>query len=106
MGWAKMPFTCAWRGDFETVKRIIETAKELYPTLDVLNEISKGEGNYGKTPLFFALTQCQEEVVRYCYENTDDGQTARVNYIITNKIPKYPNTPKWGTNVVFCRHMA
>lgn len=56
---------CAWRGDFETVKRIVETAKELYPTLDVLNAISKGEGNYGKTPLFFALTQCREEVVRY-----------------------------------------
>ena len=56
---------CAWRGDFETVKLIVETAEVLYPTLDLVNVISEGQGNYGKTPIFFALTQCREDVVRY-----------------------------------------
>jgi prolyl-tRNA editing enzyme YbaK/EbsC (Cys-tRNA(Pro) deacylase) len=56
---------CAWRGDFETVKLIVETAEELYPALNLVNVISEGGGNYGKTAIFFALTQCREEVVRY-----------------------------------------
>ncbi len=59
---------CAWRGDLETVKLLVTTSKKLYPNLDVLNIITKGMGNYGKTPIFFALTQCREEVVRYLVE--------------------------------------
>jgi ankyrin repeat protein len=56
---------CAWRGDFETVVRLIEISNEHCPHLDVVNTISKGPGNYGKTPIFFALTQCREDVVKY-----------------------------------------
>lgn len=56
---------CAWRGDFEAVQLIVETAKSRYPGLDIVNMISRGGGNYGKTPIFFALTQCREDVVRY-----------------------------------------
>jgi integrase len=59
---------CAWRGDFETVVRLIEISTEHYPHLDVTNIISKGPGNYGKTPIFYALTQCREDVVRYLVE--------------------------------------
>ena len=56
---------CAWRGDFETVVRLVEISTERYPHLDVVNMISKGPGNYGKTPIFYALTQCREDVVKY-----------------------------------------
>jgi hypothetical protein len=56
---------CSWRGDFETVKLLVETSKRYYPELDIVNMISKGVGNYGKTPIFYALTQCREDVVRY-----------------------------------------
>ena len=59
---------CAWRGDFETVVRLIEISNERFPELDVVNMISKGPGNYGKTPIFYALTQCREDVVRYLVE--------------------------------------
>lgn len=55
----------AWKGDFEAVKYIVEMAKKHHPELDIINTISKSEGNYGKTPIFYALTQCREDVVRY-----------------------------------------
>ena len=56
---------CSWKGDFEAVKYIVEMSKKHYPELDIINTISKSEGNYGKTPIFYALTQCREDVVRY-----------------------------------------
>lgn len=59
---------CAWRGDFESVQLMVNTAKTLYPDLDIVNTVSKGPGNYGKTPIFYALTQCREDVVRYLLE--------------------------------------
>jgi hypothetical protein len=55
----------AWRGDFETVQLLVETSKAEYSGLDIVNMISMGEGNYGKTPIFFALTQCRDDVVRF-----------------------------------------
>ena len=56
---------CSWKGDFEAVKYIVEMSKKHYPELNIINSISKSEGNYGKTPIFYALTQCREDVVRY-----------------------------------------
>jgi len=56
---------CSWKGDFEAVKYIVEMSKKHYPEMDIINTISKSEGNYGKTPIFYALTQCREDVVRY-----------------------------------------
>ncbi len=56
---------CAWRGDFESVVRLVEISNQRYPELDVVNMISKGPGNYGKTPIFYALTQCRDDVVTY-----------------------------------------
>lgn len=55
----------AWRGDIETVQLLVETAGRVCPQMDAVNYISTGGGNYGKTPIFFALTQCREDVVRY-----------------------------------------
>lgn len=55
----------AWRGDFEVVKLLVDTARIHCPELDVVNVFSRGRGNYGKTPIFYALTQCREDVVRY-----------------------------------------
>ena len=54
----------AWRGDLETVVLLVETAKQ-YENLDIVNRVSVGSGNYGKTPIFYALTQCRDDVVRY-----------------------------------------
>ena len=56
---------CSWKGDFDTVKYIVETSKRFYPELDLINTVSKSDGNHGKTPIFYALTQCREDVVRY-----------------------------------------
>ncbi|KAL3937358.1 MAG: hypothetical protein SGBAC_007525 [Bacillariaceae sp.] len=58
----------AWRGDFEVVQMLVETAQKECPQLDVVNMYSRGPGNYGKTPIFYALTQCREDVVRYLVE--------------------------------------
>ena len=62
----------AWRGDFETVQFLVESAQLLQKEgrfetydLDIVNMISKGDGNYGKTPIFYALTQCRDDVVRF-----------------------------------------
>ena len=60
---------CAWRGDFETVVRLVEISNEHCPHLDVVNTISRGPGNFGKTPIFFALTQCREDVVKYLVQD-------------------------------------
>lgn len=73
----------AWRGDFDVVKLLVETAQKHCPALDVVNMISRGPGNYGKTPIFYALTQCREDVVRYLVSQgamllfvNNKGQTA------------------------------
>jgi len=58
----------AWRGDLESVQLLLETAQNVCPELDAVNIISKGEGNYGKTAIFYALTQCRQDVVRYLLE--------------------------------------
>ena len=47
--------------------------------MDVINTISKSEGNYGKTPIFYALAQCREDVVRYL---TSEGASL---LIVNNK---------------------
>uniref|UniRef100_A0A7S3DTI3 3'-5' exonuclease domain-containing protein n=1 Tax=Entomoneis paludosa TaxID=265537 RepID=A0A7S3DTI3_9STRA len=59
----------AWRGDVRSIQLLLKTAAEHCPELDVVNLISRSEGNYGKTPIFYALTQCREDVVRLLVEN-------------------------------------
>ena len=76
---------CAWRGDYETVIHLVETSKKYYPTLDIVNIISKGRGNYGKTPIFFALTQCRDDVVRYLI-----SEDANANLLIVNNKGQTP----------------
>ena len=51
----------AWKGDLESITLLIERGKMHH--LDLVNSISVGEGNYGKAPLFYALTQCRDDVV-------------------------------------------
>jgi len=51
----------AWKGDLESMTLLIETGKR--HGLDLVNRISVGEGNYGKTPVFYSLTQCREDAV-------------------------------------------
>ena len=70
----------AWRGSLDSVKLLIETAKIQCPDLDAVNQISRGPGNYGKAPIFYALTQCRAEIVRYLI----DEQGANL-LIVNNK---------------------
>ena len=75
---------CAWRGDLESVVRLVEISKEHCPHLDVVNTISRGPGNFGKTPIFFALTQCRDDVVKYLVEE------AGANLLIVNNKGQTP----------------
>lgn len=54
----------AWRGDIRSVQLLIDKSNQHCPEIDAINLISRSEGNYGKTAIFYALTQCREDVVR------------------------------------------
>ena len=64
---AKNPLHLAsWKGDTDTVVLLVETAKKYYPDFHTfINQISTGIGSYGRTPIFYALTQCREDVANY-----------------------------------------
>lgn len=49
----------AWRGDLKVVEALVE---EYGADVD---QISTGRHNYGKTPIFYALTRCRDDVVMY-----------------------------------------
>eukprot|EP00978_Attheya_sp_CCMP212_P008909 scaffold21007_cov52-Attheya_sp.AAC.3 len=51
----------AWKGDLESMSLLAEAGKSF--DLDLINVISKGEGNYGKTPIFYSITQCRSDAV-------------------------------------------
>jgi hypothetical protein len=55
----------AWKGDIETMTLLINESKRFDAIKDAVNIISKGEGCYGKTPIFYAITQCRDDVVLY-----------------------------------------
>ena len=60
----------AWKGDLESMTLLIEMGKRF--DLDLVNMISVGEGNYGKTPIFYSLTQCREDAVLLLIEHKAD----------------------------------
>lgn len=62
--------TAAWKGDLETITLLIERGNAF--GLDLVNTVSVGSGNYGKTPIFYALTQCREDVVLLLIANGAD----------------------------------
>jgi len=71
----------AWKGDLETIALLIDAGKS--SGLDLVNTISTGSGNYGKTPISYSITQCRDEVVLYLLSRGADllivnnkGQTA------------------------------
>ncbi len=51
----------AWKGDMEAMKLFIDKGKEF--GLDLVNTISVGAGNYGKTPIFYSLTQVSWDLI-------------------------------------------
>jgi len=55
----------AWKGDIDTINLLIETAKQYRESMgeDAVNTVSTGQGNYGKSPIFYAITQCRDDVV-------------------------------------------
>lgn len=52
----------AWRGSLDVVRALCE---DLEADVD---QISTGRHNYGKTPIFYALTRCRDDVVMYLVE--------------------------------------
>lgn len=50
----------SWKGDLETVTLLVNTARQFSETKDLVNFISTGEGNYGKTAIFYSITQCRD----------------------------------------------
>ena len=50
----------AWKGDLETVTLLVNTGRMFPETKDLVNVISTGEGNYGKTAIFYSITQCRD----------------------------------------------
>ena len=62
--------TAAWKGDLETITLLIEKGNAF--DLDLVNTVSMGSGNYGKTPIFYALTQCREDAVLLLIANGAD----------------------------------
>ena len=64
----------AWRGSIESVERLLSVAGG-----DHVNAISTGQGNYGKTPIFFAITRDRAPMVDYLLRR---GASVR---IINNK---------------------
>ena len=67
----------AWRGCVENVALLLDEGAEM-------NRYTKRSGNYGKTPLFYALTRCRDEIVTLLVERgasvliiNNKGQTPR-----------------------------
>lgn len=52
----------AWKGDPESIELLIDAGTE--HGLDLVNAISTGNGNYGKTPIFYSITQDRDDVVK------------------------------------------
>jgi hypothetical protein len=56
----------AWKGDVETIALLIKTSKTYKEKIeDAVNIISRGMGCYGKTAIFYAITQCRDDVVLF-----------------------------------------
>ena len=54
----------AWKGDIETVTLLLNECKRFQDEIgDAFNTISTGEGCYGKSPIFYAITQCRDDMV-------------------------------------------
>ena len=52
----------AWKGDLESIVLLTEAGRNV--NRDFLNEISIGEGNYGKTPIHYSITQERNDAVK------------------------------------------
>lgn len=46
----------AWKGSFECIRLLLDFGADI-------NNYSKGTGNYGKTAIFYSITQCRDDVV-------------------------------------------
>jgi hypothetical protein len=73
----------AWKGDIESIMLLIEAGKKF--NLDLVNVISTGIGNYGKSPIFYAITQDRDDVVRLLI---DSGS----NLLIVNNKGQTPSS--------------
>jgi prolyl-tRNA editing enzyme YbaK/EbsC (Cys-tRNA(Pro) deacylase) len=52
----------AWKGDLESIVLLAEAGRQV--NRDFINDISIGEGNYGKTPIFYAIYQDRDDAVK------------------------------------------
>ena len=73
----------AWKGDLETISLLSETGKSF--GLDLVNTISEGVGNYGKTLIFYSITQCRDDSVRLLL-------SIEVNLLVVNHKGQTPSS--------------
>ena len=52
----------AWKGDLKSIEYLVEAGNKF--GLDLVNHVSIGEGNYGKSAIFYAITQDRDDVVK------------------------------------------
>ncbi|CAB9514744.1 Exonuclease mut-7 [Seminavis robusta] len=57
----------AWKGDLESIRLLVNAGTQF--GLDLVNSISTGDGNYGKTALFYATNQGRDDVVRFLLDH-------------------------------------
>ena len=50
----------AWKGSLQSVQLLLARGSDV-------NQWSTGSGNYGKTAIFYAMTQCRDDVVMDCW---------------------------------------
>jgi len=66
-GYTKTPVhNAAWRGTTLALDLFLQAGERLGH--DFLNCIAVGDGNHGKTPIFYALTRSREEMVSHCLD--------------------------------------
>lgn len=52
----------AWKGDLKSIEYLVEAGNKF--GLDLVNRVSIGEGNYGKSAIFYAITQDRDDAVK------------------------------------------
>eukprot|EP00977_Amphora_coffeiformis_P016400 scaffold5079_cov169-Amphora_coffeaeformis.AAC.9 len=83
-GYTKTPVhNAAWRGTTVALDLFLQAGERLGH--DFLNCIAVGNGNHGKTPIFYALTRSREEMVSHCI---DKG----ANLLIVNNKGQTPSS--------------
>jgi hypothetical protein len=86
----------AWTGDLETIQYLMEMGRRynnnaattttnvdmdvhVHDHLDLVNVVSTGVGNYGKSPICYAITQDRDDVIQYLLSEEHNASVLMVN---------------------------